>query len=195
MYERLLANIRQRIELSEEEAAYFCSLMQRRTLRKRQYLLQEGDVCRYEFFVNSGCLRAYTIDDKGTEHVLQFAVEDWWIGDMHSFITQTPARLAIDALEDSEVFYLDKAAWDGLFQRVPRFERFFRILLQRAFITLQERVVSGMSDTAEERYRRFRDRYPQLEQRVPQRQIASYLGITPESLSRIRRKALSDPDR
>ncbi|RYY65146.1 MAG: Crp/Fnr family transcriptional regulator [Chitinophagaceae bacterium] len=190
MYERMLDNVRRRIDLNPEEEAFFCSLLHRRTVRKRQFLLQEGDVCRYEYFVDSGCLRAYTIDAKGAEHVLQFAVEDWWIGDMNSFITQSPARLAIDALEDSEVLCMDKASWDLLFERVPKFERFFRILLQRAFITLQERVVSAMSDDAEERYRQFRERYPQLEQRVPQRQIASYLGITPESLSRIRKQRM-----
>ncbi|RYY38940.1 MAG: Crp/Fnr family transcriptional regulator [Chitinophagaceae bacterium] len=190
MYERILSNINSRVQLDAEEQAYFVSLLQRKTLRKRQYLLQEGDVCRNEYFVTSGCLRAYTIDAKGGEHVLQFAVEDWWIGDMNSFLTQTPARLAIDALEDSEVLYLDKAAWETLLERVPKFDRFFRLLLQRAFVALQERVVASMSDSAEERYRRFRDRFPQLEQRVPQRQIASYLGIKPESLSRIRKQLM-----
>ncbi|GAB4091317.1 Crp/Fnr family transcriptional regulator [Flaviaesturariibacter terrae] len=193
MYERLLNNVRQRIDLDPDEEAFFCSLLQRRSLRKREHLLQEGDFCRHEYFVDRGCLRAYTIDAKGAEHVLQFAVEDWWIGDMNSFISQSPARLAIDALEDSEVLSLDKASWDTLFERVPKFERYFRILLQRAFITLQERVVSGMSDDAETRYRQFRERYPQLEQRVPQRQIASYLGIKPESLSRIRKQLTKQP--
>ncbi|RYY99036.1 MAG: cyclic nucleotide-binding domain-containing protein, partial [Chitinophagaceae bacterium] len=108
MYDRILESIGRRIDLSEEEQRYFTSLLQVKAVRKRQFLLQEGDVCRYQYFVNRGCLRAYVVDAKGVERVLQFAIEDWWIGDMHSFSTQTPARLAIDALEDSEVFYIDK---------------------------------------------------------------------------------------
>lgn len=188
MYQRILNNIARLIRLTEEEEQYFTSLLQTKKLRKRQYLLQEGDVCRYEHFVNSGCLRTYHIDEKGVEHVVQFAPEDWWIGDMYSFITQTPARLTIDALEDSEIFYFDKAAEEKLFAQVPKFERFFRLLLQNSFVAQQNRILSTMSDPAEERYRKFVARYPHLEQRLPQHQIASYLGITPESLSRIRRQ-------
>lgn len=188
MYQRILNNIARLIHLTEEEEQYFTSLLQTKKLRKRQYLLQEGDVCRYEHFVNSGCLRTYHIDEKGVEHVVQFAPEDWWIGDMYSFITQTPARLTIDALEDSEIFYFDKAAEEKLFAQVPKFERFFRLLLQNSFVAQQNRILSTMSDPAEERYRKFIARYPHLEQRLPQHQIASYLGITPESLSRIRRQ-------
>jgi CRP-like cAMP-binding protein len=188
MYQRILGNVARHIQLSAEEEHYFTSILHVRKLRKRQYLLQEGDVCRNEYFVNSGCLRTYYIDDKGTEHVVQFAPEDWWTGDMHSFITQTPARFTIDALEDSEIFYFDKTAYEDLFLKAPKFERFFRILLQNAFVSLQNRVIAAMSDTAEERYRNFIDKYPHLEQRLPQHQIASYLGITPESLSRIRRQ-------
>jgi CRP-like cAMP-binding protein len=190
MFERIVESVGRRIDLDEEEKQYFLSLLQVKTVRKRQFLLQEGDVCRNEYFVNKGCLRAYVIDAKGTEHVLQFAVEDWWIGDMHSFISQQPSRMAIDALEDSEVFYLDKHSWDELMTRVPKFERFFRILLQGAFITLQNRVTSALSATAEQRYTEFLERYPQFEQRVPQHQIAAYLGITPESLSRIRKQRM-----
>ncbi|GAA4324589.1 Crp/Fnr family transcriptional regulator [Flaviaesturariibacter amylovorans] len=190
MYERILESIGRRIELTEDEQQYFTSLLQVRTVRKRQFLLQEGDVCRYEYFVNKGCLRAYVVDAKGVERVLQFAIEDWWIGDMQSFIDQKPARLAIDALEDSEVYCIDKAGWTALLERVPKFERFFRMLLERAFITLQERVTSALSATAEERYGQFQERYPQFEQRLPQHQIASYLGITPESLSRIRKQRM-----
>jgi len=188
MFQRILNNVEHRIRLSEEERQYFVSLLQVKTIRKRQALLQEGEVCRFEYFVNRGCLRAYTTDDRGAEHVLQFAVEDWWIGDMSSFIHQAPARLSIDALEDTEVLCIDKASWEELLERVPKFERFFRMLLQRAFISLQDRITASLSATAEARYRAFQERYPQLEQRVPQHQIARFLGITPESLSRIRKQ-------
>jgi CRP-like cAMP-binding protein len=188
MYQRILQNVSRFIQLTEEEQQFFTSLLQAKKLRKRQYLLQEGDICRNEYFVNSGCLRTYFTDDKGVEHVVQFAPEDWWVGDMYSFITQTPARYAIDALEDTEVLFFDKPTEEKLYQNVPKFERFFRLLLQNAFVAQQNRILSAMSDTAEERYKNFIEKYPHLEQRLPQHQIASYLGITPESLSRIRRQ-------
>ena len=188
MYDRILQNINRFITLTEEEKIYFISLLQVKKLRKRQYLLQEGDVSRNEYFVTKGCLRTYYIDDRGIEHVVQFAIEDWWINDMYSFLTQKPARYTIDALEDSEVVYFDKSVQETLFAKVPKFERFFRLLLQNAFISLQERILSGMSQTAEERYIDFINKYPRFEQRLPQHQVASYLGITPESLSRIRKK-------
>jgi CRP-like cAMP-binding protein len=190
MFERILESVGRRIDLDVAEKEYFASLLQVQPVRKRQFVLQEGAVCRNEYFVNKGCLRSYVIDAKGVEHVLQFAIEDWWIGDMHSFISQQPSRMAIDALEDSELFYLDKQSWDTLLERVPKFERFFRMLLQGAFISLQNRVTAALSATAEQRYVEFLERYPHIEQRVPQRQVASYLGITPESLSRIRKQRM-----
>ena len=187
MYSRVLTNIARLIKLTEEEQAYFTSLLQVKRIRRRQYLLQEGDIARQEYFVNSGCLRAYYIDGKGVEHVVQFAVEDWWINDLYSFLTQRPARYTIDALEDTEVLMFDKAAWEALFIQVPKFERYFRLMLQNSFIAQQERLIAAMSQSAEERYLQFIDRYPQFEQRIPQHQIASFLGIAPESLSRIRK--------
>jgi CRP-like cAMP-binding protein len=186
MYDRILKNISRFITLSPEEEQYFTSILRVKKLKKKQYLLQEGDVCRYEFFVNKGCLRTYSIDEKGQEHIVQFAIEDWWIGDMYSFLTQTPARYTIDALEDSEIFCFEKNALDDLFQKVPKFERFFRLLLQNAFISMQERIIGNLSKTADERYCNFIDKYPLMEKRLPLKQIAAYLGITPESLSRIR---------
>jgi len=151
-------------------------------------LLQEGDICRHENFVVQGCLRTYHIDSKGQEHIVQFAVEDWWIGDMYSFLTQKPSRYAIDALEDSVVLSIEKKSMDELYIKVPKFEKFYRHLLQNAFIALQERITSNISGTGEERYRQFQLKYSKIEERVPQRMIASFLGLTPESLSRIRRQ-------
>lgn len=186
MYDLLLKNISRFIELTEEEKNYFTSLLKVKRLKKKQYLLQEGDIGRYECFVNKGCLRAYSIDEKGQEHNVQFAIEDWWIGDMYSFLTQTPARLTIDALEDSELFCLDNPSLENLFMKVPKFERFFRMLVQNAFIAGQRRIIESMSLSADDRYCRFIENYPLMEQRLPLKQIASFLGITPESLSRIR---------
>jgi CRP-like cAMP-binding protein len=188
MYDLILQNISKHIQLTQEETDYFTSILQIKKLRRKQFLVQEGDVCRYETFVNKGCLRAYHIDEKGEEHIAQFAIEDWWISDMYSFLTSTPARLNVDALEDAELFCIDKTSLEELYLHVPKFERFFRIILQNAFISHQQRIIANMSKNAEKRYLEFIERYPQLEQRVPQHQIASYLGIAPESLSRIRKQ-------
>jgi CRP-like cAMP-binding protein len=186
MYDRILKNISRFITLAPEEKEYFTSLLKVKKLKKKQYLLQEGDIARHEYFVNKGCLRTYTIDEKGQEHVIQFAIEDWWIGDMYSFLTQTPAKYTIDALEDSEVLCLEKNALEELYIKIPKFEKFFRHLLQNAFISLQERVIGNLSQPADERYCTFITKYSNMEKRLPLKQIASYLGITPESLSRIR---------
>ena len=186
MYDLILKNISRFATLTPEEEQYFTSLLKMKKLKKKQYLVQEGDVVRYDYFVNKGCLRTYTIDDKGQEHVVQFSIEDWWTGDMYSFLTQKPARYTIDALEDTELLCLERAALEDLYIRIPKFERYFRLLLQNAFVSLQERVIANLSQTADERYCNFIDKYPLMEKRLPLKQIASYLGITPESLSRIR---------
>ncbi|HEX2533105.1 MAG TPA: Crp/Fnr family transcriptional regulator [Chitinophagaceae bacterium] len=186
MPELILKNIARHIALDPEEEAYFLSVLQPRKLRRRQYLVQAGEPCRYECFVEKGCLRQYFLDDQGQEHVTVFAVEDWWISDMYGLITGKPSLTYVDAVEESELLLIEQAAFETLLVRVPKFERFFRILLQRAYVANQVRIIENLSLPAEERYRRFVERHPQLEQRVPQRQIASYLGITPESLSRLR---------
>jgi len=186
MYDLILKNISRFITLTPDEEQYFISLLKTKEIRKKEYLLQEGDVSRHQYFVNKGCLRTYTIDEKGLEHIIQFAIEDWWTGDMYSFLTQTPARFTIDALENSELLCLEKNALEELYTRIPKFERFFRHLLQNAFVALQERIVGSLSQPADERYCTFITKYPDMEKRLPLKQIASYLGITPESLSRIR---------
>lgn len=188
MYDSILAHVARFIDLEPAEAAYFTSLLRYKLLRKRQYLVQAGDVCRFDSFVVKGCLRTYYVDERGSEHVVQFAVESWWTGDLYSFLTQSPAAYNTDALEDSELLQIDQASLDELYQRVPKFERFFRILSQRAFVAAEQRVIATISQTAEERYRHFLERYPGLDQRVPQHLIASYLGFTPEFLSRIRKQ-------
>lgn len=187
-YERILQNIARYIQLTHEETEYFVSILQVKKLRKKQYLVQEGEICRYETFINEGCLRVYQVDEKGLEHVAMFGTEGWWISDMYSFLASTPAQYNVDALEASEVFCIDKPSLEELYLRIPKFERFFRILLQNAFIAQQQRIIAALSKTAEERYLDFLERYPLLEQRIPQHQIASYLGIAPESLSRIRKQ-------
>jgi CRP-like cAMP-binding protein len=188
MYDPTLAHVGQYIRLEPAETDYFTSLLKYKLLRKRQYLVQAGDVCKFDSFVLKGCLRTYFVDDRGDEHVVQFAVENWWTGDLYSFLTQSPAAYNTDALEDSELLQIDQASMDELYERVPKFERFFRILSQRAFVAAEQRAIATISQTAEERYRHFIERYPAIDQRVPQHLIASYLGFTPEFLSRIRKQ-------
>lgn len=188
MFELIRNNITKHIGLTEQEFSYFTSLLQLKRLRKKQVLLGEGDVCMHEFFVNSGCLRQYYLDEKGQEHIVQFAVMDWWIGDQYSFVTGLPGKYFIDALLDSEILMIEKSKLEDLYINVPKFERFFRIAFQNAYVAMQARILSKLSETAEKSYLDFIRRYPNIEQAVPQHQIASYLGITPESLSRIRKQ-------
>ena len=188
MHELILSNVSRHISLKPEEREYFISLLKPRKLQKKQYLLQAGENCRYENFVVKGLLRAYTVDPKGHEHIAMFAMEDWWISDLLSFLTNTPATQYVDALEDTEILSIEKPDLEKLYERVPKFERFFRIMLQNAFVANQRRILASISQRAEEQYFDFVKKYPTLEQRVPQHQIASFLGITPETISRIRRQ-------
>ncbi len=186
MWDLLLKNLSKYVDLTPEECEIIQSLFVYRKYRKRQYIQQEGDVTRFETFVFKGITRTYEVDDTGQEHVVQFGIEDWWVGDLYSFLTETPSTYNIDCLEDTEVLQITKQDQETLYQRVPKMERHFRILVQNAFIASTKRLSSSLSKSASERYEEFIKRYPHIEQRVPNHQIASYLGITPQSLSRIR---------
>lgn len=188
MHSLILKNTSRFIKLTPEEETFFISLLHVKKLKKKEFLVQEGNLCHHTYFVNKGALRTYFVDSKGFEHNMQFAIEDWWAGDMHSVLKEKPSRFYIVAMEDTELLSLEKQDQERLFQRVPKFERFFRHLLQNAFVSFQDRILAGMSETAEERYLNFRKKYPAMDGRFPQNQIASFLGITPESLSRIRKQ-------
>lgn len=188
MFETIRQNVLRKISLEETELRGFESFLKRKFIKKKEFLLREGEVCRGAYFVEKGLLRSFSVDKKGEEHVVQFAAEDWWIGDIYSSLTGQPSQLNIDALEDSELFLLESEAEERLFQQIPAFERYFRLLMQNRFIALQERINLDLSESAEAKYRRFMEKYPQLALRVPQHQIASYLGLQPETLSRIRKK-------
>jgi CRP-like cAMP-binding protein len=190
MSELLLANIAKHISLNEKEKELFLSYLSAKKIRKRQYLVQEGEQSKYSAFVLSGCLRSYFIDANGFEHILQFAIEDWWIADMMSITTQKPGNLAIDALEDSEVMLLSRENQLKLFDECPKFERYFRIITENGMVSFQRRVLENISLPAAERYKNFAKRYPVMVQRLPQTQVASYLGITPEFLSKIRHQMM-----
>ena len=186
MYDLLQKKISEIINISVEEFEFCKTLFQPKKLRKRQYLLQEGDVCKYTIFVESGLLRTFTIDEKGTEYILQFAFEGWWMGDIYSFLTDEPSIYNIEALENCELLLLTRPSWEILLNKIPVFERYFRILIQNNLIATQRRLMGSMSKTAEEKYTDLLDKYPGCLQRLPQHMIASFLGITPETLSRIR---------
>ena len=186
MFEVLLQSIREKISISKEEFDFCKTLFIPKKLRKRQYLLQEGDVCKYTSFVEKGILRTYTVDEKGNEPILQFSMEGWWIADIYSFLTNEPSPYNIEALEECELLLITKPSWDILLEKVPAFERYFRILIQNNLIATQRRLMSSLSETAEEKYTKLINNFPGCLQRVPQHMIASYLGITPETLSRIR---------
>jgi len=189
MFELLFQKFDEKISLTEEERQLSRSFFIAKKIRKRQYLLQEGDVCKYVAFVEKGLLRSYTISDKGAEQIVQFAFEGWWISDQFSFLTGEPSQYNIDALEDSELLLLTKQAEEEMLERIPKFERYFRILLQNSLIATQKRLVNSLSLSAEERYNDLVKACPEtLPQRIPQHMLASFLGITPETLSRIRRQ-------
>jgi CRP-like cAMP-binding protein len=186
MYDRLREHIAKLVPLTDEEFPACTALLIPKRLRKGSYLAQEGEVSKYLAFVTSGCLRSYTIDKKGEEHVVQFGLEGWWISDLYSFLTGKPGRYFIDALEDSDVLLIDLPSYEQMCSTIPKFERYFRILLQNNYIATHRRVLSSISLSAKERYLEMLHDYPTIVQRVAQRHIASYLGITPEALSRIR---------
>jgi CRP-like cAMP-binding protein len=188
MYEQLFRKLDDKMSLTEEERELSKAFFIPKKLRKKQYLLQEDDVCKYIAFVEKGMLRCYSVDEKGADHIVQFAFEGWWISDQYSFITGEPSPYNIDALEDCELLLLTKSAEEQLLQKIPKFERFFRILLQNNLINLQRRLVSSLSHTAEQKYQELVQSCPTIPQRVPQHMMASYLGITPETLSRIRKQ-------
>jgi len=184
-FKPLLDYINRIVDLTEEEERTLTSLISSRKLLKGQYFLQQGDVCKYSGFVISGCTKTFYVDDEGQEHVVMFSVEDWWTSDMGSYITQKPADFNVQCLENTELIQFSYENQQQMMQEIPKLERFFRIIVQRALVASQKRIVRSMSMSAKDRYLFFRNEYPKMEQRIPQYLIASYLGITKEFLSKI----------
>jgi CRP-like cAMP-binding protein len=184
MFELLHKKFSEIISINEEELNYCKTLFLPKKLRKRQFLLQDGDV-------EKGMLRSYRIDEKGSEHILQFAFEGWWATDLSSYLTGETSVFNIEAMEDSELLLLSKPSWDTLMQHIPKFEHYFRIIIQNNLVATQKRVIQSHTETAEEKYLKFIQNYPGCVQRIPQHMIASYIGISRETLSRLRKRLAS----
>lgn len=188
MFESLAAYLVEKGKLTDEELKLVEAVTVPKKIRKRQYLVQEGGSSNYMSFVAKGCLRLYRVGKDGTEHILRFAIENWWISDFESFHSGIPSKNNVDALEDSEVLMIAKEQFDALCSTIPRFGALIRKLTEKNFAVHQHRILSNISETAEERYENFIRSYPQIYHRVPLHMIASFLGVTRETLSRLRQR-------
>lgn len=188
MYEVFFESLKSKAGFHDEDLALVRIHLTPKKLRRKQYLLQEGDVCKNIAFVEKGALRTYTVDELGTEHILQFALEGWTISDLYSFLTGEASTYNIDALEAAELVLVSKAAHEEMLQTIPKYETYVRLQVTGAYIALQRRITSVLSLTTEERYKNFTATYPNIVQRVPQHMIASFMGLTPETLSRVRKR-------
>jgi CRP-like cAMP-binding protein len=188
MVDLLFQDLALTITLTDMEKELLRSVLIPKTVEKGQSLLQAGDVCLHAILVAKGCLRSYTIDEKEVKHIFQFAIEGWAISDMYSFLTGEPATYYIDAIEDSELFLMDKAGKEELLDHIPGMEKVFRLSLEKNYIANQRRTNAMLGSSIEERYLSFARTYPKILQRVPQHMVASYLGVSPRTLSRIRKQ-------
>ena len=191
----LLQNITKYVSLTKEEELNILPFFEKKTYPSKTILLQPGDFSETTYFVISGLLRSYTIDENGVEHILVFASADWWISDLYSYFGNKPSISYIDTVEASEVFELKKEDLDMLYDKIPKLERFFRILTQNSLVANQQRIIDKMSLTAEMRYEKFIKRYPRIYSSIPQKQIASYIGVTPEFFSKMKSKMLKNQNK
>ncbi len=187
-YDLIFINVARFIDLTDEEKTLFKSLLKRGSAKRKEFVMQPGNIAKYEYFITKGCLKVYSLDQNGVEHVSMFAIEDFWTGDIASFMLQQPSSFFIKALEDSEYLMLTKKDLNHLLKEIPKFESFYRNLYQRSLVSYISRTNQGISLTAEERYEIFLSKYPQIANRITQKDLAAYLGITPEFLSMIRSK-------
>jgi len=189
MFDTFRKYLEDKISLTEQNFDLIESVSTIKKLRKRQYLLQEGDICRFNAFVCKGFLRYYYVDNKGQEHILQFAPENYWTGDRESLDAELPSKYNIDAIEDSEILLIKKNDFEMLFKTIPAFNDFVNKTIKKNVLVLQERIHVSITHTAEEKYTDFITKYPSITNRVPQHMIASYLGISAETLSRVRKQS------
>jgi len=188
--ELILENIAKHVSLTPEEQAHFLSKTETHTYKAKTILLSAGEVCKHSYFVNSGILRSFNINDNIVEHVLSFACAGWWMSDMYSYFSQKPGQLFIEVLEDAEVVSLSKENQEQLYHDIPKLERFFRILIENSLVANQQRLMDNLSLPAEERFEKFSKKYGTLIHKVPQKQIASFIGVTPEFFSKMKARLL-----
>jgi len=186
----ILENIAMHVDLTPEEQRHFLSLTEVRQHKAKTVLLNAGEICRFSYFVNFGIIRSFTVDDNLVEHVLNFAPAGWWISDMYSLISQNPGDLFIEVVEDAEILLLSKDNQERLYHDIPKFERFFRILVENALVANQQRITDDLSLSAEARFEKFQKRFPAMIHQIPQKQIASYIGVTPEFFSKMKASLL-----
>lgn len=191
MKTKLIEHMRQLVTLSDEEAQTVSDAFKEKQLLKKDFLLKKGDPSHHMRFITDGCLKVFSIDNDGNERILQFGIDGWWVNDLYGYLTEQPSAYFIQAITHSTVLQIHRDTLNSLFDQIPALDRFYRIKIQHAYIALQERTINMMSDTAEERYSRFITQYRVMEQSIPQYMIASYLGVTPEHLSAIRKKISS----
>lgn len=188
MTEPLQKHIREYVDISDEKLEKYCSAFTLRKIKKKEFLLTEGSVCEFEGFIVKGCFKVFHTDRNAYEQILYFGIENWWISDIDSFVNRIPSKLTIQALEDSEILLISKENKEKLYQEMPEVEKLMRLKFQRSIIALQRRILDNLSKSSEERYIEFLQDYQQTAHRLTNIQIAAYLGVTPESLSRVRRK-------
>ena len=188
MKKSVKAHVQKHIKSSEKELQLFNAVLNEVFVSKGQFLLQPGTNVRHEYFVVKGCLKAYYISSKGNKCIIQFAVENWWVGDFDAFYNQVPSQLYIEAIEDSALLAIDYTQLQKIYKEAPIFERYFRILTTQAFIAQRKRILSSLEKNTRERYSEFCISYPNIEERVANYDIANYLGVSPENLSRVRKK-------
>lgn len=187
---KVLQNISKHVSLTPEEETLFLSKTETKHYKAKTILLSSGEIANCTYFVNSGILRSFNINDNIIEHVLHFACEGWWIGDMYSYISEKPGNLFIEVLEDAELVLISKENHQQLYQEIPKLERFFRILAENSLVAHQERLMDNLSLTAEERFEKMCKKYPTLIQKVAQKHLASYIGVTPEFFSKMKSRLL-----
>jgi CRP/FNR family transcriptional regulator len=188
MHANFISHLRKHISINDEEIPVLLNYIHLVSVKKKAYLLEEGQACKSNYFVAEGCLRMFYINDKGTEQIIHFALENWWIADYMSLINQAPSQFYIQAIENSVIIAVNHHKEEELFKQLPQLERYFRIMMQRVYAAAQMRVKFFHDYTKEENYRQFIALFPKFAQRIPQYMLASYLGLTPEYLSELRKK-------